>query len=74
MTIFESEQFSNALRQLVFDDYEKDIMLKILAASGNQNQDDILNISDRGINILRKLGWLRKFKLAVRIADLKISI
>ena len=74
MTNFESEQFSNALRQLGLDEYEKDIMLKILAASGNQNQEDILNVSDRSISLLRKLGWLRKFESAVRIANLKIDI
>ena len=35
MTNFESERFSSALKQLGFDNYEKEIMLKILSGSGN---------------------------------------
>lgn len=73
MTNFESERFSSALKQLGFDDYEKEIMLKILSGSGNYNQEDILSITSRGVKLLRKLGWFRKFKLAVQIADLKID-
>lgn len=74
MTNFESEHFSNALKQLGFDDYEKEIMLKILSGSGIYNQEDILSITSRSVKLLRKLGWLRKFKLAVQIAGLKIDI
>lgn len=73
MTNFESERFSSALKRLGFDDYEKEIMLKILSGSGIYNQEDILSITSRSVELLRKLGWFRKFKSAVQIADLKID-
>ena len=74
MNNFESEQFEKALKQLNFDNYEKEILLKILAGSGNQNQEDILNVSDRSIGLLRKLGWYNRFKLAIKLAGLKINL
>jgi len=74
MNNFESEQFEKALQQLNFDNYEKEILLKILAGSGNQNQEDILNVSDRSIGLLRKLGWYKRVKLAIKVAGLKINL
>lgn len=72
MTPQESTRFNNALRNERFSDYHIKIVNAIFAGEGNQNQDDILRTSEEGIRILRKLGWYKKVKLAIKRSGLHL--
>ena len=72
MTPQESTRFNNALRNERFSDFHIKIVNAIFAGEGNQNQEDILRTSEEGIRILRKLGWYKKVKLAIKRSGLHL--
>lgn len=71
MTPNESTRYENALRNH-FTDYQTKIVKTILSGEGNLNQEDIIRTSEEGIRILRKLGWYKRFKTAIKEAGLQL--
>lgn len=72
MTHQESTRFNDALRNERFSDYHIKIVNAIFAGEGNLNQENILCTSDEGIRLLRKLGWYKKVKLAIKKSGLHL--
>lgn len=71
MTPNESTRFENALRNH-FNEYQTKIVKVILSGVDNLNQEDIIRTSEEGIQILRKLGWYKRFKDAAKEAGLHL--
>lgn len=72
MTNQESTRFSEYLLQQQFNEHDKKVILTILEGNGNYNQEDILEISEHNLTLLKKLGWLRKVKKAAKEAGLRV--
>ncbi len=66
-------RYENALRKH-FTDYQITIVKTILSGEGNLNQEDIIRTSEEGVQILRKLGWYRRYKTVIKEAGLQLII
>lgn len=73
MTNKESDKFSRALANQNFNAHDMKVVLTILEGNGVYNQEDIIILSNHNCNILRKLGWLRKVKNAIKEAGFQMT-
>lgn len=73
MTNHESDRFNQSLSSQ-FDEHDKKVVLTILEGDGVYNQEDIITFSNHSHTLLRKLGWIRKVKKAIKDAGLQIDI
>lgn len=74
MTNFESEEFEKALKDQNFCDFEIEVLLTILKGEGQYAQEDILYIHPSRVQLLRKLGWYKRFKTAAHKANIHINL
>ncbi|MBO5629219.1 MAG: hypothetical protein J5965_09135 [Aeriscardovia sp.] len=72
MTNTELDNLNQAISIQFHDAYECDIVKKIIFGDNKHHDNNILSISPKALSLLKKLGWFRKFKNAVKQADLKI--
>ena len=72
MTNKESEMFNQALSEQQFNNHDLEVILAILKGNGSYHQDDIIVFSDYNCNLLRKLGWLRRVKKAIKSANIRM--
>ena len=68
MTNVESDIFNQALSNQQFNAHDLKVVLAILEGNGVYNQEGIIILSKHNSNLLRKLGWLRKVKNAIKKA------
>lgn len=73
MTNTESDNLHNALSKQQFSEHDIKVILAILEGEGTYNQSDIIDYSYRNKHTLKKLGWLRKVKKAIKDAKLHIN-
>lgn len=69
----ESDKFREALASQQFSEHDIKIILVVLEGEGNYNQEDIIDFSEKNKNTLKKLGWLRKVKKAIKDAGLHLK-
>ena len=73
MTNKESDRFSLALSNQQFNAHNLKVVLTILEGNGVYNQEDIIILSKHNCSLLRKLGWLRKVKTAIKEAGFQMT-
>lgn len=73
MTNKESDKFSQALVNQNFNEHDLKVVLTILKGNDVYNQEDIIILSNHNCNLLRKLGWLRKVKNAIKQAGFQMT-
>lgn len=73
MTNKESDKFNQALSNQQFNAHDLKVVLAILEGNGVYNQEGIIILSKHNCNILRKLGWLRRVKGAIRDAGFQMT-
>ena len=73
MTNKELDKFSQALSNQQFNAHDLKVVLTILEGNGVYNQEDIIILSKHNSDLLRKLGWLRKVKCAIKDAGFRMT-
>jgi len=73
MTNKESDKFNRALSNQQFNAHDLKVVLAILEGNGVYNQEDIIILSKHNCNLLRKLGWLRRVKSAIKDASFQMT-
>lgn len=73
MTNKESDKFSQALSNQQFNAHDLKVVLTILEGNGVYNQEDIIILSKHNCDLLRKLGWLRRVKCAIKDAGFRMT-
>lgn len=73
MTNRESDIFNRALSNQQFNAHDLKVVLAILEGNGVYNQEDIIILSKHNCNLLRKLGWLRRVKSAIKDASFQMT-
>lgn len=73
MTNKESDKFNRALSNQQFNAHDLKVVLAILEGNGVYNQEDIIILSKHNCNLLRKLGWLRRVKSAIKNAGFQMT-
>lgn len=73
MTNKESEKFNQALSNQLFNAHDLKVVLAILEGNGVYNQENIIILSKHNCNLLRKLGWLRRVKSAIKDAGIQMT-
>ena len=73
MTNIESSRFSQELLNQHFNAHDLKVVLAILEGNDTYNQEDIIILSNYNCNLLRKLGWLRKVKNAIKEAGFHMT-
>lgn len=74
MTNIESERFGNCLRGLYFSEHDIKVIKVILQGDGVYNQEDIIDVCEHNTQLLKKLGWYRKTKKALKDAGLRLNL
>ena len=74
MTNQETERLKQSLSHQQFCTHDVKVVLTILEGEGVYNQEDIIDTSEHNISLLRKLGWFRKVKKAVKDAGLNLCL
>lgn len=69
----ESERFEQALSNQQFNEHDKKVALVILEGNGVYNQEGVIMLTKHNENLLRKLGWLRRVKLAIKEAGFSLT-
>lgn len=73
MTNEESKKFSQALSRQLFNAHDLKVVLAILEGNNVYNQEDIIVLSNHNSRLLRKLGWLRRVKRAIKEAGFRMT-
>lgn len=73
MTNTESDKFISALKGQGFSEHDIKVITTILEGERVYNQEDIIDPCEYNLNLLRKLGWLKKTKKAASDAELHIN-
>ena len=69
----ESIAFRQALSNQKFNAHDLKVVLAILEGNGVYNQEDIIILSNHNCALLRKLGWLRKVKNAIKESGFQMT-
>lgn len=69
----ESERFEQALSNQQFNAHDIKVILTILEGNGVYNQEGIIILSHYNCILLKKLGWLRRVKCAIRNAGFRMT-
>ena len=70
----ESLRLNQALTDLQFSEHDKKVVLAILEGNGvAYNQEGVIMFSNHNCTLLRKLGWLRKVKKAIKDAGFQMT-
>ncbi len=73
MTNKESEIFNQALSNQNFNAHDIKVILAILEGNGIYNQEGVIILSNHNCNLLKKLGWLKRVKKAIREAGFHMT-
>ena len=73
MTNKESDKFSLALANQNFNAHDLKVVHTILEGNGVYNQEGVIILSNHNCNLLRKFGWLKKVKNAIREAGFQMT-
>lgn len=73
MTNKESDKFSQALFHQQFNAHDLKVVLAILEGNGVYNQEGIIMLTNHNEKLLKKLGWLRRVKLAIKEAEFRLT-
>ena len=73
MTNIESDRFNLALSHQGFNAHDLKVALAILEGNGVYNQEGVIILSKHNCSLLRKLGWLRKIKNAIKEAGFRMT-
>lgn len=73
MTNTESERFNQALSNQQFNAHDLKVVLTILEGNGVYNQEGIIMLTRHNEKLLKKLGWLRRVKLAIKEAEYRLT-
>ena len=69
----ESLRLNQFLTEQQFNEHDKKVILAILEGNGVYNQEDVIIFSNHNCTLLRKLGWLRKVKKAIKDAEIQMT-
>jgi len=69
----ESDRFNQMLSHRQFNEHDRKVVLAILEGNGGYNQEGVIMLSRHNENLLRKLGWLRRVKLAIKDAGFQMT-
>ena len=69
----ESVRFKDALSNQGFNEHDIKVVLAILEGNEHYNQEDIIMLSEHNTHLLKKLGWLRKVKAAMKDSNLHLT-
>lgn len=69
----ESDAFDVNLSTQGFSLHDIKVIKAILEGENSYNQEDIICICEYNLNLLRKLGWLRRVRKAANSSDLHIE-
>ena len=67
------KKFNKELTKQGFNAHDLKVVLAILEGNNNYNQEDVIQLSNHNCKLLRKLGWLRKVKNAIRNSEFKMT-
>lgn len=73
MTNKGSDKFSQALFHQQFNAHDLKVVLAILEGNGVYNQEGIIMLTNHNEKLLKKLGWLRKVKSAIKDAGFQMT-